>query len=146
VDGMKTDSGMTVSNGAWHQLTTLIVGLLLTIPAAVVRGDDAPQLKAGLWEFSRSNGGTPSGTPPMTAQKCTDPAKLFGEKPKMESCEFSPMTRSGNTYSFTADCTIHGTPLTSKTAIVVDGDSAYTMTVDSQGEVLVARRIGDCDQ
>lgn len=128
--------------------TTILVGLLLTIAAIEVRGDDTPQLKAGLWEFSR----TSSGTPPMTAQKCTDPAKLFAEKPPLDACQFSPMMHNGNNYSFTADCTVHGMSLTSKTAIVVDGDSAYTMTVDSQGagvstkEVLVAKRVGDCDQ
>jgi hypothetical protein len=132
--------------------TTLVVGVLLTMAAISARGDDTPQFKAGLWQYSRSNSGAPSGTPPMTTQKCTDPTQLFKEKPQMESCKFSATTRSGNTYSFTADCTIHGTPLTSKTAIVVDGDSAYTMTVDSQGgglttkEVLVAKRVGDCTQ
>ena len=130
----------------------VFVGLLLTIAAVHVRGDDTPQLKAGLWEFSRSTASTPSGTPPMTAQKCADPTKLFGQKPQLEACKFSPMSRSGNTYSFKADCTIHGMPLTSETAIVVDGDSAYTMTVDSHGsgvatkEVLVAKRVGDCAQ
>ena len=131
--------------------TTILVGLLLTIAASDVRADDTPQLKAGLWEFSRSDSGAPGGTP-MTAQKCTDPAKLFAAKPPMDTCNFSPMAHSGNTLSFTADCTVHGMALTSKTAIVVDGDSAYTMTVDSQGggvstkEVLVAKRVGDCDQ
>src|SRR5262245_11725218 len=119
---------------------TWVVGILLTMAAISARSDDTPQFKAGLWQYSRSN----TTAPPMTTQKCIDPTRLFNEKPQMGDCKFSPMTRSGNTYSFTADCTIQGTPLTSKTAIVVDGDSAYTMTVDSQGggmttkEVLVA--------
>ena len=131
---------------------SIFVGFLLVIAAIEVRGDDTPQLKAGLWQFSRSSSTAPAGTAAMSNQKCIDPTKLFSEKPQMESCKFSPMTRSGNTYNFTADCTIHDTPLTSKTSIVVDGDSAYTMTVDSHGggmttkEVLTATRIGDCPQ
>ena len=41
MDGMNSESSTTVSKGAWHHLTTLIVVVLLTIPAAVVRGDEA---------------------------------------------------------------------------------------------------------
>ena len=135
------------------KISITVCALALAATAGVVRADDTPQFKAGLWQFDRSTQDTHSGSAPLKAsvQKCTDPTQLFNKKPSdKSSCEFSAMTRSGNTYSFTASCTIQGTPLTSKTVVVADTDSAYTMTVESEGggqkthEVLLAKRIGDC--
>ena len=135
------------------KISITVCGLVLAAAAIAVRADDTPQFKAGLWQFDRSSNDAQSGSTPLKAsvQKCTDPTQLFNKKPSdKSSCKFSAMTRSGNTYSFTAACTIQGTPLTSKTVVVADNDSAYTMTVESEGggqktnEVLHAKRIGDC--
>lgn len=137
------------------KISVLVCAFVLAGAASGVRADDRPQFKAGLWQFDRTMEGAQYGTTPTTVstQKCTDPTQLFNKKPSAKSsCKFSAMTRSGNTYSFTADCTIQGTPLTSKTVIVADNDSAYTMTVASEGggqktkEALVAKRVGDCTQ
>jgi hypothetical protein len=65
-------------------------------------------------------------------------------------CRFTPVTRSGNAYSYSATCKMQGMSGTSKSVVTVDGDSAYALRVESDfggestREVLRARRTGDC--
>jgi len=64
-------------------------------------------------------------------------------------CRFSPVTRSGASYSFTSRCDIQGVSAQSKSVIQAEGDAAYKVNVESrQGgestkESLTAKRIGD---
>ena len=78
-------------------------------------------------------------------------------RPPTNTCTALPLPRNPSKHVFrlfdwNLEAWMDRSVLTSKTAIVVDGDSAYTMTVDSQGggvstkEVLVAKRVGDCAQ
>jgi hypothetical protein len=133
---------------------SIIVFALLVAAASGVGAAETPQFEPGLRTFNRTSQGSQPGSKPVTAatQKCTDPTQLFNKPAQMPGCKFSPMTRSANTYSFTADCTIQGAALTSNTVIAVESDSAYTQTVESHGggqstkEVLVAKRVGECPQ
>jgi len=44
-------------------------------------------------------------------------------------CTFTPLTQSGSSYTFTADCLIQGVKRQSKSVITVASDSAYTVDV-----------------
>jgi hypothetical protein len=127
-------------------------GLALFIFASGLQAQDVPRFRAGLWEFRRTIEGLQGSTKPLLTQtqKCTDPTLNYTKPRDMPGCKFSPMTRSGNSYSFTAECSVRGVELRSKSVTTVESDGAYRLTVDSQGggqqtkEVLVARRIGEC--
>lgn len=132
----------------WLAGSALCLALLTT--AGVAHADDRPKFKAGLWEFERSIDGAQGGPQSLKAQKCTDPTQFFDGRAQIPGCTMSPMTRSGNSYRFTAQCTMQGSAMTSTTVVVADSDSAYTQTVESQigaqktKEVLVAKRVGEC--
>ena len=65
-------------------------------------------------------------------------------------CTISALVRSGNTYTFTSSCKVMGVSSNTKSTMVVESDSAYTLTVEGTTdgapvkEVMKARRIGDC--
>jgi hypothetical protein len=65
-------------------------------------------------------------------------------------CQASPVSRSGNLYTFSFKCTIRGVAIESKSVITFVNESAYKVDVESrQGdrtsrEQLDARRVGDC--
>jgi hypothetical protein len=67
-------------------------------------------------------------------------------------CTISAPTRSGNTYTFTSSCRMMGVTSNTKSTIVVESDSAYTLTVEGMTdgaptrETLKARRIEDCSR
>ncbi|MEX2342062.1 MAG: DUF3617 family protein [Steroidobacteraceae bacterium] len=115
--------------------------------------DEAPVLRQGLWDYKRTvdAGGDKSQT--YTTQECVDPSQGMKEQNEMMTqagCKVSPVTRSGNVYSFTLDCVLQGITMKSKSVITVENDSAYRIDVDAlhdgktTKEVLVARRTGDC--
>ena len=122
--------------------------------ATAVGADDLPQFRPGLWEFKRSIEELKQGVkpPPMNLQECADPTASLKKHKETPGCTFSPMTKSGDSYSFTADCQTERGRLRSKSVITVESDSAYRLRVESQAgdqqvtEVLVARRIGDCQK
>ena len=71
--------------------------------------------------------------------------------------EDSPTQRVGNAYTFTAECTIGAAgaaPVTARStsSMTVDSDSAYKVEITTTGagtstnELLIARRIGDCEK
>lgn len=131
--------------------------LLLAVALAAGRAaaDDWPVLRAGMWEFNRTieTPGTPG--KPQTIQKkdCTNPTEDMKKQNEMltkAGCKFSPVVRSGNTYTTSSSCTMQGVSSTGKSVLTVQSDSAYEIRVDSDfggkktHEVLRAKRTGDC--
>lgn len=134
--------------------------LILSIVALCAAGtaaaaDQWPPLRHGMWEFSRSietpgKGGKPQ---TMKTKQCTNPTEDMKRQNEMLSkagCRFSPVTRSGNIFTYSAQCKMQGMAGTSKSVLTVDGDSSYTIRIESDfggeatREVLQARRSGDC--
>ena len=122
--------------------------------ATAVGAEDLPQFRPGLWEFKRTIEELKQGVkpPPLNLQECVDPTASLKKHKETPGCKFSPMTRTGDSYSFTADCQTDRGRLRSKSVITVESDSAYRLRVESQvgeqqvTELLVARRIGECQK
>ena len=76
--------------------------------------------------------------------------KKMNEALAKQGCKFSPVEKSGNSYTFGADCEIEGTRIRSRSVMTVESDSAYKVDVTSTAgarstkEVLSAKRLGDC--
>lgn len=127
----------------------LLAGLAMPAGAA----DPLPQFKPGLWEFKRSVDGGDGRPATLTNQKCTSPTDDMHKKTEsmaLAGCQPSPVTRTGNLYSFSLACTLQGVAIESRSVITAEGDSAYKVDAETkQGsrttrELLVARRLGDC--
>jgi hypothetical protein len=122
-----------------------LLGLLLT--QSPVNADDLPTFRHGMWTFHRTMAGKS-----MEAKKCIDPS---GDILQKSGCKLSSVKKSGNTYTFTADCqpvapTIPELGGRMTVTLTVVSDSFYK--VESHGiingkaakEFLDARRTGDC--
>jgi len=130
--------------------TALLVSTLLC-GAAVA--DDLPALRQGLWNFQRTVNGKK-----IESTKCTSPTedmKKMSAKLVKSGCRLSPVKKSGNVYTYTADCSMKmptGATLNSRSTSVltVESDSSYRLEVDAvtngkaSKERMVAKRIGDC--
>ncbi len=113
-----------------------------------------PALRQGMWEFTRTMqppGGGAATT--MTSKRCTDPvADMQRQNANLakSGCTISAPVKSGSTYTFTAACKMMGTESNMKSTLVVESDSAYTLTVEGTAagepvkELMKARRTGDC--
>jgi hypothetical protein len=133
------------------------IALAAAITAACVIGLQAqqwPVLKQGMWEFTRTMQ-APGGGPPrtVTSKRCTDPtADMQRQNATLtkSGCTISPPVKKGNTYTFTAACKVMGITSNTTSTLVVESESAYTVTVegttDGQAtkEVMKALRTGDC--
>jgi len=89
----------------------------------------------------------------MNSKRCIDPvADMQRQNAKLAEagCTISAPVKSGNAYSFTATCKMMGTRSNMKSTLVVESDSAYTLTVEGTAagepvkELMKARRTGDC--
>lgn len=125
--------------------------LLGVIPLAVAA--DWPMFKVGIWTFERTLRGLGPGTDKVSRTECVDPTadqKAQQEMLAKAGCQFTPLTQSGRTYSFSATCALGGVTTQSESVLEVESDEAYTITIDSvmdggrSHEVLRARRVGDC--
>lgn len=113
-----------------------------------------PTLRHGEWEITRTIDSPGGGTPKVvTAKRCMTPAEDWERQNAQltkAGCAFSAVTRDASGYWFTATCKVMGTESSSKTTIVPEGDSAYTLTVTGTTggkptrEVMKARRVGEC--
>jgi hypothetical protein len=127
---------------------------LLAVAGAPAMADELPNFRQGLWEFERSAAGQK-----MHTTQCTSPSQDMKRQNEMiekrGGCKMSPLKRSDNTFTFSADCTISAPqgPVTfrSTSKMTVESDTAYKIEVttsDALGptgkELLTARRIGDC--
>jgi hypothetical protein len=115
--------------------------------------DDLPVFRQGLWEFKRSVDGGDGKPATLTNQKCTNPTEDMQKKTvsmMTAGCKSTPVSKSGNLYSFSLQCKIQGVEIQSRSVITVESDSAYKVDAESkQGskttrEQLSARRLGDC--
>ncbi len=133
------------------RITFLLAALALPAFAA----DELPAFRAGLWEFKRSVDGGDGRPAMLTNQKCTNPTEDMQKKTETmiaAGCKPTPVTKSGNLYSFSFRCKLQGIDIESKSLITVESDSAYKVDAESkQGgkttrEQLDARRIGNCPE
>jgi hypothetical protein len=133
------------------RVTLLLAALALPAFAA----DELPVFRAGLWEFKRSVDGGDGKPATLTNQKCTNPTEDMQKKSEAmmaAGCKPTPVTRSGNLYSFSLKCKLQGVDIQSKSLITYQSDSAYKVDAESkQGnrttrEQLTARRIGNCPE
>jgi len=108
-----------------------------------------------MWEFSRTieTPGTPGKPQIFQTRKCTNPSDDMKKQNEMLTkggCKFSAVTRSGNTYTYSAVCKLKVASGTSKSVLTVESDSAYMIRIESDfggeqtRELLRARRLGDC--
>jgi hypothetical protein len=139
-------------NGATGVAAAMLAGAALFV-AAASRAEEPPAFRQGLWQFDRT-----VGAQKLQTRECTNPSEDMKQQNAMltkNGCKFTPSTRSGKTYTFSAECTIKApaaAPITARSTSVmtVDGDSAYKVEITTTGagtstnEVLLARRVGDC--
>jgi hypothetical protein len=130
-------------------LTVVVLGA-----SVVVSAQEWPVLKQGMWEISRTMQ-TPGGGAPkaVNSKRCMDPVadwKQQNARMGQMGCTFSPIKKTGVSYTFTASCNVMGTSSKTTTTIVPEGDSAYTLTVtgttdgEPTNETMKAKWVGAC--
>lgn len=123
--------------------------------AGIAKADDMPAFRSGMWEFNRTTeySGSPGKQQTTTVRKCTNPTEDMKKQNEMitkSGCSVSPVSKSGNTYTFTTQCKDENTQGQSKTVMTVENDGAYDLKIESVSgapgtkEQLRARRTGDC--
>ena len=139
-------------NGGIRALATALAGAALLV-AGASRAEEPPVLRQGLWQFDRT-----VGEQKLQTKACASPGEDMKRQNAMltkSGCKFTPGSRSGRTYTFSAECTINtpaGGPVTARSTSVmtVDSENAYKIEITTTGagtethEVLVARRLGEC--
>ena len=84
---------------------------------------------------------------------CTDPTEDIEKKWRelaQKSCQFSPVSHAGDRYSYSSQCAANGVLLTTRSTIVVNGDSKYHVETESRSngtirqETVEAQRVGEC--
>ena len=132
-------------------IALLIASLALPAFAA----DELPAFRTGLWEFKRSVDGGDGKPVTLTNQKCTNPTEDMKKKTEsaaQSGCQVSPMSKSGNLYTFSFKCTIQGVSLQSKSVITAESDTAYQVDAETKTggkttrELLAARWISSCPE
>ena len=134
----------------------LAAALVMAVLGASVTAQEWPPLQQGMWEVVRTMTAPGGGQPKtLTAKRCIDPSEDWKRQNATlakAGCTFTPMRRSGNTFTFTAACKVMGTSSSSTTTIVYESPTAYTMTVagTTDGkptkEEARGRRVGDCSR
>ena len=134
-------------------VATVTAILLSTLAPGPVLADDLPALRQGMWKFQRTVGGKK-----IETTKCASPTedmKKMNATLEKSGCRFSPVKKSGNVYTYTADCSMKmptGATMSSRSASVmtVASESSYRIEIDvvtdgqASKELLVAQRLGDC--
>ena len=140
----------------WHRkmiVATVTAILISTLASAPVLADDLPALRQGLWKFQRTVSGKQ-----IETTKCTSPTedmKKMNATLEKGGCRFSPVKKSGNVYTYSADCSMKmptGATMNSRSTSVmtVVSESSYKIEIDvvtdgqASKELLVAQRVGDC--
>lgn len=130
-------------------------GLATLFIANPVQGEEPPPFRQGLWQFDRTVGGQK-----VETRECTNPTEELKKQNTLltrSGCTFTPTQRSGDRYTFSAECTVNTPGAASVSArstsmMTVESDSAYTVAITTTGagtstqETLIARRIGDCSK
>jgi len=133
----------------------LVLGLAL-VPAAALAADvQWPELKPGLWQFTRTS--TTAGKPTtIERQGCADPVAEWEKQHEASGrsgCTVKTVKAAADRYVTTAECKLPGAGEgSSRSTAVIQGPGGYEVSVENRGvlaksgesEHLVARRLGDC--
>lgn len=117
-----------------------------------------PTFRPGIWEMSRSPLDAPPGAKRYVTRECMNPTVAMARQSAelaVMGCKTQEPKRSGKTYSFGMVCDVPKSgKTTSKSLLVRESDSAYTVTVHTEGEsngkavnatdVITMKRVGDC--
>jgi hypothetical protein len=113
--------------------------------------DDLPARKPGLWEIKTARMEIHTGQQnvmgaPMTVQQCidavTDQMMMSSMGPLAQAaCPKRDVQRSGDTITIDATCTVRDRTSTTHAVITGSLDSAYTMTVTSEGGAMPGGRM-----
>ncbi|WP_298103194.1 DUF3617 family protein [Bradyrhizobium sp.] len=123
-----------------RELAAWVLGLclLLAMPANVVRADDLPIRKAGLWEMKMIRTGSPM--PELAMQHCTDET-VDKEMHNMVSpmanqiCSKQDVQKTATGYITDSVCSVGGISVSSHSEITGDFNSAYTVTTTSHSDL-----------
>ena len=128
--------------------------LLLAAAATPAHGDELPSFQPGLWSFSVTVNHYGEKNPKVrTMTRCADPGAEIRKKWQSlaaQSCKFSPVTHSGNQYSYTSSCNSQGQVVSTKSVIQAEGQDSYRVDSEAHSaaqasrEIVLARRVGDC--
>ncbi|MBN9594858.1 MAG: hypothetical protein J0G36_05850 [Afipia sp.] len=116
-------------------MTALTVCAALVSLPALAGPVEMPNRKPGLWEVKVNAGAQ---MPAMTMQQCTDAstdkdmASTFSPMAK-EMCAKQDMQKTATGLVIESTCTVSGVTSTSRTEIVGDFNSAYTVKVVTKG-------------
>jgi len=127
----------------------LISTLLITLVAMPALAADMPARKAGLWEITTSTGNR------MSIRQCIDAAtdqmmqSRAGTGPgtgpgvgpgagTRPQCSKRDVQKTGDTVTVDSTCTVAGRTVNTHAVVTGSFDSAYTMTVTSQGDGIPA--------
>jgi hypothetical protein len=117
----------------------LVISLLGLIGAVPASAAELPARKAGLWEIKMSFENR--NVPAQTLKQCVDAGSDKLTQPGAASyaqsaCSKRDVQRSGNTTTIESTCTIAGKTTNARVVITGSLDSAYTMTMTSQGDAV----------
>lgn len=132
--------------------------VLAVSPLAAFAADAFPKLRYGEWEFTRSVPGQGASVQSLSMRECLEPGKAMREQNAMlekVGCKFDAPQVAGKVYTYVARCDIPDVgKTTARSVVTVENDSAYTISVESEGivqgkpaktaETLTAKRIGNC--
>jgi Protein of unknown function (DUF3617) len=133
--------------------TSILVLVFFALPALAA---EMPSRKAGLWEVKTSFDG--GNMPAVVIRQCVDAATdqmmQSGAGPNSQrDCSKRDVQKSGDSITIDSTCTIAGKSRTAHAVITGSFDSAYTMTMTSQGDgttgagktmTMAAKWIGPC--
>ena len=147
-------------NCLFGQYRKTIVGavtavLISTLARGPALADDLPALRQGLWKFQRT-----VGKEKIESTQCVNPTedmRKMNATLEKSGCRFTPVKKSGNVYTYTADCSMKmptGATMNvhSVSVMTVSGESFYKIEIDAvtdgqaSKELLVAQRLGDCKE
>jgi len=112
------------------------IGVLIVVGTISTLAAELPSRKPGLWEVKMSfeNRNTPGQTMQQCIDAATDQMMQSSAGPNgQNACSKRDVQRSGNEIIMDSTCTVGGKTTTSHAVINGSFDSAYTMTVTSEG-------------
>jgi len=115
---------------------TSILVLICAMPALA---DEMPSRKPGLWEVKMSvdNQNAPGQVTQQCIDATTDQMMQSSAGPAAQgACSKRDVQRSADSITIDSTCTVGSKTITAHSVITGSFDSAYTMTVTSQGEGL----------
>jgi hypothetical protein len=121
-----------------------VMRLLFAIPILAVVGStpafaaEMPARKPGLWEIKMSfeNPSLPAQSLKQCVEAGSDRLMPAGAASAQSNCSKRDVQRSGNTTTIEATCTLAGKTLNTRVTIAGNLDSAYTMTLTSEGDAI----------